>query len=309
MSSSFYRAVDSFLSFLGVGNVGWAYGASVLITGLITSSVGADLRSLGTYFTNWSLIIQLAAYIAFLKNPKSHIWLFDLATVLVWTVALSFSIVTIVSGQMRAQMYALYGSLGFWAGNIIIHYLPLLFNYSAFYHAFLKDGKNSPVNSPPQSPLHVGVVAFSAASESLCFFFSLNKLLIWKYQAFLLHMLQPIVQKRFTTMNWMSLLDLTGWALSSWSQPSLLFLTGTLWMFLTYLVPRRSRKNQTIIYLSVLLFIKVRECHHLNKPRDPSLQKRQKEKNPNGRVPPYIRDDARPFLRMLLRGSPSTGPE
>ena len=175
MSSSFYRAVDSFLGFLGVGNVGWAYGASVLITGLITSSVGADLRSLGTYFTNWSLITQLAAYIAFLKNPKSHIWLFDLATVLVWTVALSFSIVTIVSGQMRAQMYALYGSLGFWAGNIIIHYLPLLFNYAAFYHAFLKDGKNSPVNRPPQSPLHVGVVAFSAAGESLCFFLLLEQ--------------------------------------------------------------------------------------------------------------------------------------
>ena len=113
-----------------VDNKGWAIGATYLVTGILTSSVASNVQSLGIYFTNWSLLVQLAAFLTFIKHPTRHIWLYDLATVLVWTVAISFSLVTIVSDKLRDDMYELYGVFGFWMGNIIIHYLPVLFNFA-----------------------------------------------------------------------------------------------------------------------------------------------------------------------------------
>lgn len=53
----------------------------------------------------------------------------DLSAVLVWTVAISFTVVTIASNELRNDMYELYTVLGFWVGNVVIHYLPLIFNY------------------------------------------------------------------------------------------------------------------------------------------------------------------------------------
>lgn len=43
--------------------------------------------------------------------------------------------------------------------NVIIHYLPLIFNYATFYHAFLADKDMSPVTRPPQRTWHVLLVA------------------------------------------------------------------------------------------------------------------------------------------------------
>jgi hypothetical protein len=43
--------------------------------------------------------------------------------------------------------------------NIIIHYIPLVFNYATFYHAFLSDKDMSPVTRPPQHTWHVLLVA------------------------------------------------------------------------------------------------------------------------------------------------------
>ena len=114
--SGFYRGLDRVLVFLGTNNFGWAFGAGALITTILTSSITSHLQSLGDYFTNWSLLVQLAAYTSFLNNPKSHLWLHDLSTVLVWTVALSFAIVTIASEKLRDDMYELYGVFGFWVG-------------------------------------------------------------------------------------------------------------------------------------------------------------------------------------------------
>lgn len=111
--------VDAVLRFFGRDNEGWAFGAVILITTIVTSSVASDIQSLWTYFTNWSLLIQLVAYISFIRRPEKHIWLQDLATVLVWTVALSFTVVTIASNEMRDDFYQLYGPVGFWVGNLV----------------------------------------------------------------------------------------------------------------------------------------------------------------------------------------------
>ena len=129
-----YGAFDDALKFLGGDNEGWAVGGALFVTGILASSVATDVESLGTYFTNWSLLVQLAAFISFIRRADRHVWLQELATVLVWTVAISFSIVTAASNRLRDDLYALYGPVGFWVGNIVIHYLPLLFNYAAFYH-------------------------------------------------------------------------------------------------------------------------------------------------------------------------------
>ena len=42
---------------------------------------------------------------------------------------------------------------------MIVHYLPLIFNYATFYHAFLADKDMSPVTRPPQRTWHVLLVA------------------------------------------------------------------------------------------------------------------------------------------------------
>ena len=111
--------MDGILAFLGRDNRGGAAGAVILITTIVTSSVASDIQSLWTYFTNWSLLIQLAAYISFIRRPEKHVWLQDLATVLVWTVALSFTVVTAASSGMRDDFYQLYGPVGFWVGNVV----------------------------------------------------------------------------------------------------------------------------------------------------------------------------------------------
>ena len=121
--------INSGLVALGPDNQSWAIGAVYLITGILTTSVASNIQSIGTYFTNWSLLIQLAAYFSFIRDFRKNIWLYDLSAVLVWTVAISFSLVTAISDTLRNDMYELYGFWGFWFGNFIIHYLPLLFNY------------------------------------------------------------------------------------------------------------------------------------------------------------------------------------
>ena len=135
------KYIDRGLVWLGEDNQSWAIGAVYLITGIVTTSVASNIQSLGTYFTNWSLLIQLAAYFSFIRDYKKNIWLYDLSAVLVWTVAISFSLVTAISNTLRNDMYELYGFWGFWFGNFIIHYLPLLFNYvvrHAFFVFFLR---------------------------------------------------------------------------------------------------------------------------------------------------------------------------
>jgi len=78
-----------------------------------------------------NFIIQYIGYISVLDNNSKRQYLADLATLIVWTVAVSYTIVLLVSRSALDRLYNIYGFWPFWLGNFVIHYLPAIVNTAA----------------------------------------------------------------------------------------------------------------------------------------------------------------------------------
>ena len=78
-----------------------------------------------------NFIIQYIGYISVLDNNNKRQYLVDLATLIVWTVAVSYTIVLLVSRSALDRLYNIYGFWPFWLGNFVIHYLPAIINTAA----------------------------------------------------------------------------------------------------------------------------------------------------------------------------------
>ena len=128
------------------------YSGGLLCLLVLTSTAAQDPLQLWTYFTNCKLlsvsslplnpsvslhccignfIVQYMGYISVLDNNKKRQYLVDLATLIVWTVAVSYTVVIIVSRSALDRLYNIYGFWPFWLGNFVIHYLPAIINSAA----------------------------------------------------------------------------------------------------------------------------------------------------------------------------------
>ena len=101
-----------------------AYFSALLVLLLLTSSIAYEPKSLWTYFTNWNLAIQYCALVSALDDPTKRIILLDLASLIAWTVAVSYSVVVGISVSTLKTMHKLYGIVPFWIGNSLLHYIP-----------------------------------------------------------------------------------------------------------------------------------------------------------------------------------------
>mgnify|MGYP001275259526 CR=1 FL=1 len=103
-----------------------AFTSASLVLVILLVSITYSARSLWTYFTNWGLSLQFAAYVSVLDDSTSRQHLVDAGILVSWTVAVSYSVVIAISHETRDHLYALYGADVFWLGNIVLHYLPPL---------------------------------------------------------------------------------------------------------------------------------------------------------------------------------------
>tara|TARA_A100001011_G_scaffold395598_1_gene491076 strand:- start:335 stop:919 length:585 start_codon:yes stop_codon:yes gene_type:complete len=99
--------------------------ASVVLTILLVSITYAT-KNMWTYFTNWGLAIQYAAYVSVLDSAVSRQWLVDSGILVAWTVAVCYSVVIAISHETRDTLYKEYGAFPFWFGNSVLHYIPPL---------------------------------------------------------------------------------------------------------------------------------------------------------------------------------------
>ena len=95
---------------------------------VLTSTAALDPIGLWTYFTNWNFIVQYISYISVLENSNKRQWVVDLGTLSVWTVAVSYTVVLLVSRTALQRLYEIYSFYPFWMGNFLIHYLPAIIN-------------------------------------------------------------------------------------------------------------------------------------------------------------------------------------
>lgn len=107
---------------------GVVYAGGLLCLLVMTSTAALQPQALWTYFTNWNFLVQYASYISVLESSDKRQWLVDLGTLIVWTVAVSYSVVLIVSMNALDVLYNIYGFWPFWLGNFFIHYLPAIIN-------------------------------------------------------------------------------------------------------------------------------------------------------------------------------------
>ena len=101
-----------------------AFASASLTASILLVSITYGVRSFWTYFTNWGLFLQYAAYVSALDNPRSRQILVDVGILAAWTVAVSYSIVVIISPATLQDLYEAYGEAPFWLGNAALHYIP-----------------------------------------------------------------------------------------------------------------------------------------------------------------------------------------
>ena len=101
-----------------------AFSSASLVVSILLVSITYGVRSFWTYFTNWGLFLQYTAYVSVLQNPKSRQILVDVGILAAWTVAVSYSVVVIISPSTLRNLYEAYGEAPFWLGNIALHYAP-----------------------------------------------------------------------------------------------------------------------------------------------------------------------------------------
>lgn len=75
--------------------------------------------------------MQYISYISVLDDNTKRQYLVDLGTLIVWTVAVSYTIILIVSHRALDKLYNIYGFWPFWLGNFVLHYLPAIINTAA----------------------------------------------------------------------------------------------------------------------------------------------------------------------------------
>tara|TARA_B100001057_G_scaffold474336_1_gene539771 strand:+ start:130 stop:738 length:609 start_codon:yes stop_codon:yes gene_type:complete len=107
---------------------GVVFSSAMLCLLVLTSTAALDPQGLWTYFTNWNFIIQYISYVSVLENRHKRQWVVDLGTLSVWTVAVSYTVVLLVSRTALDRLYELYSFYPFWLGNFFIHYLPAILN-------------------------------------------------------------------------------------------------------------------------------------------------------------------------------------
>ena len=79
------------------------------------------------------------------NNNDKRQFIADLGTLVVWTVAVSYTVVIIVSRSALSRLYNIYGFWPFWLGNFVIHYLPAILNTFAIRSPLLSFKERSAV--------------------------------------------------------------------------------------------------------------------------------------------------------------------
>ena len=102
----------------------FAFASASLVACILLVSITYGVKSFWTYFTNWGLFLQYAAYVSVLENNISRQILVDMGILAAWTVAVSYSVVVAISPKTLRDLYEAYGEAPFWAGNAALHYVP-----------------------------------------------------------------------------------------------------------------------------------------------------------------------------------------